>query len=203
MKKDLERFAKEIRKKLDKKDHKREVSLPLCRRVVRLSSESIRAIHRSEKEKSGRIIKEAEDVLRKAQKALKSFPDLYNAGYLQSAEKEYVEAVITFSLINKERLPSPEKLKVGYAEYLTGMAEAIGELRRHLLDQLRKGKEEEGEKVLEIMDDLYYFLIDFDYPGAILHSLRHYLDTCRSLLEKSRADITSAICQKRLRESLK
>lgn len=51
------------------------------------------------------------------------------------------------------------------------MAEAIGELRRHILDLIRCGELKRGEELLEATDDMYYLLTSMDYPDGV--SLGH------------------------------
>jgi predicted translin family RNA/ssDNA-binding protein len=69
---------------------------------------------------------------------LAPYPDLYHAGYTQDALKELVEAYTTYAIIRDQPLPTPEALNVPSATYLNGLAEAATELRRFILDIMRK-----------------------------------------------------------------
>jgi translin len=82
------------------------------------------------------------------------------------------------------------------------MAEAIGEGRRHILDLLRRGEVERGEQVLATMEDLYYLLVTIDYPDAITGNLRRSTDVARSLVEKTRGDLSVSLVQRDLRDAL-
>ena len=62
------------------------------------------------------------------------------AGYLADAEKEYAEANVTLALVAGEPVPGPGDVGVEDAPYLNGIAESIGEGRRHILDLLRTGE---------------------------------------------------------------
>ena len=66
--------------------------------------------------------------------------DLYWTGYVQDAQKELVEACCTFALVNRRELPDPAALGIAPAPFLNGLAEAVGELRRYVLDLLRRGE---------------------------------------------------------------
>ena len=158
--------------------------------------------HRGQLQESRTLLEEAGKILREAQKSLEKYPDIYYGGFLQSAEKEYAEATITLALIKKQSLPGPEVLKIGDTSYLRGMGEAIGEMRRYILDSIRKDELSDCERLLGLMDDMYYFLFSFDYPEPLVKGLRRTVDSARGLIERTRADVTNAVCQKRLEEKL-
>ncbi len=198
----LDKVGSRIKKSLDNKDKSREKGLPLTRKVIRFSSEIIKMAHRGQLQESRTLLEEAGKILREAQKSLEKYPDIYYGGFLQSAEKEYAEATITLALIKKQSLPSPEVLKIGETSYLRGMGEAIGEMRRYILDSIRKDKLSDCERLLGLMDEMYYFLFSFDYPEPLVKGLRRTVDSARGLIERTRADVTNAVCQKRLEEKL-
>ncbi|HAS27691.1 MAG TPA: haloacid dehalogenase, partial [Dehalococcoidia bacterium] len=100
------------------------------------------------------------------------------------------------------KLPTPDELGVDYAAYLNGLGEAVGELRRYLLDGLRKGDQSRGEELLEAMDDIYNTLVTIDFPDAITGGLRRTTDNFRGVLEKTRSDLTLMIRQKSLENKL-
>ena len=198
----LDKVGSRIKRSLNNKDRSREKGLPLTRKVIRFSSEIIKMAHRGQLQESRTLLEEAGKILREAQKSLEKYPDIYYGGFLQSAEKEYAEATITLALIKKQSLPSPEVLKVGETSYLRGMGEAIGEMRRYILDSIRKDKLSDCERLLGLMDEMYYFLFSFDYPEPLVRGLRRTVDAARGLIERTRADVTNAVCQKRLEEKL-
>ena len=99
-------------------------------------------------------------------------------------------------------MPSPEELRIDVVPWLHGLGEAVGELRRRLLDLLREGSVEEAEALLVAMDDIVYQLAAIDYPDGMTNSLRRTTDVARSLTERSRADLTATVVQERLRRTL-
>jgi translin len=133
---------------------------------------------------------------------MEPFPGVYYAGFLQDAEKEYAEARATYALINDKELPQPEELNIGDAPYLNGLAEAIGELRRHILDIMRVGKLERGEQLLGAMDDIYYVLYSMDYPDALTGGLRRTTDVARSIMERTRGDMSLTLIQRGLTDAI-
>jgi len=85
---------------------------------------------------------------------------------------------------------------------LNGLGEAAGELRRYLLDSMRKGDLSRGEELLAAMDDIYSVLVTMDFPDAITMGLRRTTDMVRGVLEKTRSDLTLVIQQKNLENKL-
>ena len=82
------------------------------------------------------------------------------------------------------------------------MGEAVGELRRYLLDSLRRDDLSRCEELLAIMDDIYAILITMDFPDGITYGLRRTTDAVRGILEKTRGDLTLVLRQKLLEEKL-
>jgi translin len=134
---------------------------------------------------------------------LAEHPDLYHAGYVQDALKELAEAHITYALVASRPLPSPEELNVPPAAYLNGLGEAMGELRRHILDVIRHGKVGRCERMLQVMEDVYSALVTVDYPDALTGRLRRTTDMVRGVLERTRGDLTVATRQETLRRALR
>ena len=199
---ELEAIGGRIRERLDVVNRGREIALPKARQVIRFCSVAIRAIHRERFDEARTGLDQAKAALVEAQLALKDCPEIYYAGFLQDAEKEYSEGRVTLAIVTGEALPTPEELEIGFPPYLSGLGEAMGELRRHILDIIRKGKLTEGERFLTMMDDVYYFLISFDYPDALTPGLRRITDLARSVMEKTRGDLTTSMRQYELHDAL-
>ena len=145
---------------------------------------------------------ESRGAIQEGMLAVVDHEDVRYAGYLQDAQKEYVEARLTQAIVREEPLPTPQDLQVEDAPYLNGMAEAIGEGRRHVLDLLRGGEVQRGERVLGVLEDLYGVLVTMDYPDAITRNLRRSTDIARSLIEKTRGDLSIAFVQRDLHDAL-
>ncbi len=199
----LDDISDGFRRRFDERMVARERALPAARKAIRACANAIRAIHRSEWETAHRLMEEARAAIDEGLEAVRDHPDIRFAGYLQDAQKEYAEARITEAVVTgAERLPTPEELGVEDAPYLNGMAEAIGEARRHILDLLRHGQVAEGEAALTAMDDMYYVLVSMDYPDAITMNLRRSTDVARSLIEKTRGDLSVARVSQDLHDAL-
>jgi translin len=169
---------------------------------VRTSANAIRAVHRGDEEQAATLLGRARELSQGLTDALRDHPDLFYTGYVQDAQKEYVEATATTSLVNGRPMPSPEDLGVAAAPFLNGLAEAVGELRRFVLDQLRQGEVARCEELLRTMDDIYGLLVTIDYPDALTGGLRRTTDATRAILERTRGDLTLALRQQDLERSL-
>ena len=198
----LDDLARSLHDRFDAKTAAREKALPAARRSIRASANAIRAVHRQELLTAKDLIAESNAALRDGIDAVAGHPDVRYAGYLQDAEKEYAEANLTLALIADEALPTPNDLGIGDAPYLNGMAETIGEGRRHILDLLRSGEIERAERLLAALEDMYGLLVTMDYPDAITMNLRRSTDIARSLIEKTRGDLSLAFVQRDMTAAL-
>ncbi|MCC7364722.1 MAG: haloacid dehalogenase [Dehalococcoidia bacterium] len=174
----------------------REAGLSGSRAVIRLSANAIRAVHRQDFDQARRLVAEARAVRDSAVAAMREFPDIYYAGFLHDAQKEYAEAETTLALLSGGVIPTPEELAVEDPAYLNGIAEAVGEMRRMLLDRLRRGSYDGCEEILAAMDEIYAVLVTIDFPDAMTGGLRRTTDQTRGILEKTRGDLTMAILQR-------
>lgn len=195
-------IADSIRTDLEAQTAARDAALAQTRQLTRHCSQAIRAIHRDEPDAAAAELQAAADLAAALRAGLQNFPDLYFAGYTQDALKEYAEANLVRALVNNAALPSPQELQVESATYLQGLSEAAGELRRRCLDILRHGHSEEAERLLGEMDEIYAVLVTMDYPDAVTRGLRRLTDICRSLVERTRGDMTISLRQQRLEARL-
>jgi translin len=192
-----------IRRRLEVKHAAREVGLANARQAIRRCANSIRATHRGETATAETLLAEARELLDVAEAALAAHPDVYYAGFLQDAQKEYAEAAVTRAVVAEEPVPGPDDLGVGDAAWLNGLAEVVGELRRHLLDQLRAGRGERAAALFAAMDEIHGLLAGIDYPDAMTAGLRRSTDVARSILERTRGDLTLTMVQRDLAAALR
>lgn len=199
----LEQIAERIREAFEIRTQARDQALAQTRKLTRYSANAIRAVHRNEMDDVIGNLDQASKLVEKLMTNLRDYPDLYHAGYTQDALKEYAEANIVFALLQNGDLPTPEELEIEPATYLKGLAEAVGELRRRCLDILRHGHSEEAERLLQHMDNIFAVLVTMDFPDAITGGLRRLTDIARSLIERTRGDMTISIRQEQLEASMK
>jgi len=198
----LETIVDSIRQDFDARTAARDQALAQARQLTRACSLAIRAVHRDDDEEMNAKLSKAHELAKTLTVNLQDYPDLFHAGYTQDALKEYAEAKITCALIQNKPLQTPEELGVINVTYLKGLSEAVGELRRRTLDILRHGYSEEAERLLGYMDEIYAVLVTIDYPDAITYGLRRQTDIARSIIEKTRGDITFSLRGEHLEQAI-
>jgi translin len=198
----LEEIAEHIRADLEARDAAREKVLPLCREAIRHCANAIRAVHRQQFDRAEELLDSAHQRLTEAEKNAAGYGELDYAGFVRDARKEFVEGRVTLALVTGQSLPAPDELGVDAAAYLNGLGEAVGELRRYILDSLRRDNLSRGEELLSAMDDIYNALVSMDFPDAITGGLRRTTDMVRGVLERTRSDLTLVMGQQRLADRL-
>jgi translin len=200
---DLEPIESWARAELDRKNSAREQALRWSRELIRACATSIRAIHRRDFDSAEELLGQASGLNDQICSLLSDMADIYWTGYVQDAQKELVEAYCTLALVKGSTLPDPRALGIGPAPFVNGLAEAVGEMRRYVLDMLRRGEVDGCERLLGCMDDVYALLVTLDYPDALTGGLRRTTDSTRGILEKTRGDLTLALRQEALVEALR
>ena len=199
---DLEAIAAELHPYFAAQDEAREKALRSCRHIVRYSAGAIRSVHRQEMDRARELLTQAHKLLQELNHDLSQHGSLFHSGFVHDAHKEFAEGRITLALIAQEDLPRPEALGVDYAAYLDGMGESVGEIRRYILDSLRRGDLSRCEEMLDIMDAIYSILMTMDFPALLAHGLRRTTDAIRGIVERTRGDLTVALKQKELEAKL-
>jgi translin len=199
----LEAIADHIRQEFDAITTTRDQALAQARTLTRHCAHAIRAIHREERDKADQELSAARELANALRSGLEDFPSLYFTGYAQDALKEYAEANLLVALLDNGKIPTPEDLGLEMSTYLNGLAETVGELRRRCLDILRGGYSNEAERLLQCMDDIFAVLVTMDYPDAVTRGLRRQTDISRSIIERTRGDITLSLRQERLEKTIR
>ena len=200
---DLTAVAAEARASLDATHRAREAVLRSCRSMIQASAAAIRATHREEFALAEERLAEAAGHLAATEEALAGgHHEVRHAGFLHDAAKEFAEARLTLAFVRGDALPGPAELGVSVPAYLNGLAEAASELRRRLLDLLRRDDLDGCERLLGVMDDVYGVCVTLDFPDAVTGGLRRTTDALRAVLERTRGDFTTAIVQRRLQHAI-
>lgn len=181
----------------------RESGLQFCRKLIQTSARCIRHVHRHQFEEAQNLLSEAKALATSARDALRPYGELYYAGYLHDAEKEMVEAAAMIAIVHAQPYPRPSDLGVQVMSYLNGMGEAASEARRFALDEMRKGRLEEAERILAQMEAIYDDLITFDFADSMTGGLRRTCDALRAVIERTRSDLTLTASQQELIRELR
>ena len=198
----LRSYAALAQSEFSKHHEAREEALRLSREIIRASANSIRASHRGELERAEELATEVGERVRRLDGVRVSHPKVFYGGFVEDALQEYVEAHATLALISGTPLPGPGDLGVESRPYVNGLADTTGELRRYILDGLRRDDFTRCEELLDVMDEVYTHLVSMDYPDAVTGGLRRRTDMVRGVLERTRGDLTMALRQRRLEARL-
>ncbi len=177
-----------IEKELEDAYEKREEVLKKRRDILPLCQEGIKAIHQEnfpgvekKKKKAHRIIKECEEIL-------EGRPVLMDKA-LGKSYQEYAELCIVKSYLEDKELP---EIDVPDRYYLTGLGDAIGELKRFAMDKLGEGDIETAEEMKRRLENLYVKFNRFSYPNSMVNNLKRKQDVARKVINDLNDNIVSA-----------
>lgn len=188
----LDKIISDVDAVLRAKDAKREKAISYSREIIRRSGSAILAIHKKDEKGAKENLEAARTALNASLEICKEQPEYYFTGPLPQAFQEFAEASVVLALVKRRKVYSPQELKVPVESYITGLADAAGEMRRYALDSLRRDDFEEAERALGIMDEVYTALKSLDYPRAVVPNLKRKVDVIRRLVEETRGDVTLA-----------
>ena len=173
-----------INKKLSEKEKNLDIVLAESRKVVRMCSNSIKALHAYDLESAKKYLAEAEENLKAISKHANQFPAQIN-----HVMQEYAEARIVISAVEFKKIPSYAKIGVPEIPYLLGLLDSIGELKREMFESLRRGNKHEGEFYFRMMEEIYDELLPLRFSNAVLPEFRRKQDVARQQIERSRGEL--------------
>jgi translin len=197
LKEDLER----IQGYLEGYDSARERLLECSRKAVRLAAWAMLQVHRMRLEEAGEALREVEDSLREMEESVKGYPELSSHPNALTAYQEYAEARFLYILAREDRLCRLDEVRVPSAQYLLGLLDVIGELRRTVLEYLKRGDPGSAESKLDVMEGIYEDLLSLDFTAAI-PNFRHKMDAARRIIEATRGDVITELRRKSLEEAI-
>ena len=177
-------------KRLAELEKKRTKAIESSRIITRKTKNMIHAIH-----VCGDYAEIADDIRNDVNGLadyLKDEPCVLYLAVVQDALGEYAEAFIFASVVKGDGVPSYESLGISPQAWLMGLADSIGEMRRMVLTYLIDGDMDSARELFDRMDSVGDDMLGFDVPDAIV-PVRRKQDVARSIIEKTRSDITNAI----------
>ena len=184
----IKEYIDRITPKLQERFDSREKLLLLSREVIRYAGETISLSHRLKKEEATKKYELALQKMKELKSIVDNYPELLY-GDIGTAFQEVAEASIVYSVYFDEKVPTAEELGIPDVYYILGIADAVGELRRRVLELLRRGEKDKAEETYAIMEELYEILWELEYPKALVPNLRQKIDTLRRLLEETNHDL--------------
>jgi translin len=195
----LERIQDEMAKK---DTAKQEVQIAM-RKATRLSKQAIFLIHKNSLNEAQKTLDEATTLLEKVTELSSGFDDLQYMGIVGAAHEEYAEARIMLNLVKNGKFVGYKEIGVPMVSYVLGLADVIGELRRRVLNFLRKGDTGKAEESLELMEGIYAELMNLDEIHILVSGLRRKCDVARRVIEATMGDVTIEVRRSQLEKSIR
>ena len=199
----MKAVLQKIKADLTEKDQIRKDSHESMRKATSLSKRAILLIHQKRFDEAEKTLLEARQIIADLQALADNCPEIVYGGMFSAALQEYSEANIFQNLVKEGEFITPDEIGVPAVDYVLGLADAVGELRRLSLDALREGDVKKGEDCLRIMDEIFIELLGLDEAYMLVPGLRHKSDIARRIIETTRGDITQEVRRKSLEEYLK
>jgi translin len=182
--------VKEASDRLAELEKKRNTAIESSRTITRKTKNMIHAIHVGNDHRS--IADELRKDVDRVRSELSGEPSVFYSAVLQDALGEYAEAFIFAAAVGGEDVPSFDSLKITPQAWVMGLADSIGEMRRMVLTYLIEGDLEKARELFGRMESIGDDVLGFDVPDAIA-PIRKKQDVARSIIEKTRSDITNAV----------
>jgi translin len=178
---------------LEEKEQAREELLKLTREMRINSTKAIASLHAKDFKKADEHLSKALKIMDKIYEFKSKYPDIYYP-ITHDAMQELVEAYSFYHVLKHENLKIDfSNLKVEIPAILTGLADMVGEIRRYILDLLRKGEDfDKAERMIDIMEEIYLNLLTFNFPDRLTPNLRPKVDYIRGAIERTKSDFISA-----------
>jgi len=109
--------------------------------------------------------------------------------YTLQAYQEYAEASIMFAIKKSGKIPSIKEVHVQKEAYLFGLMDVVGELKREVLEALRRDDIKNAEESFSMMNKIYDSTRRLRFAEAILPGFRRKQDTARIQLENAGSEI--------------
>jgi len=198
----LREILSRIEDEVKRKDEARQEIQVAMRKATRLSKQAIFLVHKELLEEAEKKLEEARSLFKILHETIREYPDLVYSGVVDGAYQEFSEASIFLTLIRDGRFISYEEINVPSVPYVLGLADVIGELRRRVLDLIRKGDTKTAEKTLELMEVIYLELMGLGEAYFLIQGLRKKCDVARRIIETTRGDLTIEVRRSSLESSI-
>lgn len=161
---------------------RRDKVLKDSRDVIAASSRAIINVHTGKMKEAEKELLNAKSLLG----SLKRASDGSASRYLVSPEAEFVEASTALALAKDRPVPSMEALGASPEAYLLGLLDAVGELKRLVLDSILQRKLARAKSYFGVMEELYSLCSPLAVYDHVVNGARRKIDVARMLVEDTR-----------------
>jgi translin len=198
----LRNIINQATEELQDRENARDEALGRARKARQLSKQAILYDHNKQPERAHTNLVEARKLLNESKPYIEDHPELDQYEEVEAAHEEHAEATILHSLLTTDTYPTPEQATATPIQYLLGLGDVPGELRREALDALRTGDLQKAEHHLNRMEQIYLHLVAME-DASLLKGLRRKLDITRGVIEATRSEVTAETGRRRLSDQLK
>ena len=189
---------KEIEGRLSLQLERRDKVLKETRDIISASSRAIIDVHTGRMREAEKELSSAKSLLSNLKKA----SDGSVSRYLVSPEAEFVEASTVIALARGKRVPSMLSLDASPEAYLLGLLDAIGELKRLVLDSLMQRKRGAAKKYFGVMEELYSLCSPLAVYDHVVNGARRKIDVARMLVEDTRGLLAEEMGRQSVSDSM-
>jgi translin len=150
------------------------------RGVVRLCSRSIKEVHRGNLDEAIRLAGQARE-------RMDLLPEIEGRG--KHVKQEYAEALALIYIAKGEEIPSYGKMGVSAHGYLLGLADVVGEIKRLIIESLRKGENSLAQEYFARMEEIYGEIGHLHFSSAAVPEFRRKQDVARMQVEDARGKL--------------
>ena len=169
---------------LKEQEKAQDALLPLSREIVRGCALAIKAVHANERKNAEKELANVRKLVKQAVKGSRGLERVVMQSY-----QEFAEAEILMAVLEKKELPTHGELGIPFEAYLTGLCDAVGELRREMLEQLKKGKRKEAVRYFDSMNAIYEAMLPIRFSNSLLPNFRRKQDVARMQVEHARSEL--------------
>ncbi len=182
--KTLNKTIEDIAKKLDEMEKRQDEVLVLSREIVRDCANTIKTIHFGETSQAEAKTKDIDAKIKRLIAIKTGFE-----GTAAVAFQEYVEVTCLLAILQNKTFPEFDKMGIDYRQFLSGLADVVGELHRAMLIALRHKDRKKAEYLFDCMEQIYDNLMVLKYSSSLVGSLKPKQDSIRGQVEKARGEL--------------
>jgi len=177
---------------LDDEEARRETAIGSSRTVVRDCRRAISQMVRTERPCDGQeLLGIARPIL-----DLVSRPEVIETAILEDPLTEIAEAIVLSRVLEGGDLPLPSETGIPERAYALGLCDAVGEMRRVVLNRLLRGELDKAMEMYGSMKELFSMVEGLTYPSGMIQ-LKRKQDVVRGLLDRTAGELAISMASKR------
>jgi translin len=181
---DIERAIADMVVELKRREGEQDEILKLTRELVRECANAIKCIHARDMKTGKAHLANADSLVARVKKLDTHFENISS----QSLQ-EYAEVRLLVAIVEGKPTPTHKQLGMPFEVWLTGLCDVVGELRREMLEALKRGKKAEAKKFFEQMNGIYEAMLPLRFSNSILPNFRRKQDVARMQVEQARSEL--------------